>query len=194
MILVRSLVRGARTATISLRMRMRCSLIVVMAVSLASVRGAHAQRMTEAVVGSRVRLDTTDGALLTGTVVSVDSDSVRVSTHSSGAVVALPLSRVLSYDVSRGRERGRGAKRGALAGGAVGLALVVSSLRGDTVDAKGRRDDRRLAVPIAIGLTALGAAIGAALAPERWEVPAWRHARLSVVACRTQCLAIRYRW
>ncbi len=173
---------------------MRSRLTAVLAVSLIAVCDADTQRLTDAVVGTRVRLDTTDGALVIGTIVSVDPDSVRVSTNAIGTILSLPLSRVVSYELSLGRNRARGAKRGAAVGGALGVALIVSTLRGDTVSVNRQRDDRHLAVPIAIGLTAVGAAIGAAIAPERWEPPARLHSRLSVNTCRLQCLALRYRF
>ncbi len=86
-------------------------------------RGANVQRFTDALIASRVRLDTADGTLVTATRVSVDEDSIRLAPSSVGGTQSLPRAKVFSYEVSAGRERARGAKRAAIVGGALGLAL-----------------------------------------------------------------------
>jgi hypothetical protein len=168
--------------------------LVALTLSVSCPHRAPGQRVTEALVGSRVRLETTNGAQAIGTIVSVDADSIRLESNRQNSPISLPRADVLSYDVSAGRERGRGAKRGAIVGGGLGLALVVASLRNDTATVHRRDSDLRQSVPIAVGITALGAGIGAALAPERWEPGRRTAARIRLVSCPRQCVALRYRF
>lgn len=177
-------------------MQMFPSLLLAVVLSISVSRAAHGQRITDGLIGSRVRLDTASGSLVTGTLMSIDADTIRLERSGAGAIVAVPRARVISFDVSAGREHGRGARRGALAGGAVGLVLIVASLRNDTATVNRQASDLRLAVPVGLGLVALGAGIGAASAPERWE-PTGRvsaRARLRLTPCPGECLAFRFRF
>jgi molybdopterin-binding protein len=107
---------------------MRC---VSIAIGIVLMSGAIApaaaggQRLTERLIGSRVRIDTADGVLVTGTVVSVEADTVRLETGRASIALAVLRSRVISLEVSAGRDQARGAKRGALIGGGVGLAVMA---------------------------------------------------------------------
>lgn len=56
---------------------MRPALVLVALLSVSISRGAHGQRLTDALIGSAVRLDTEDGSLVTGTLVGVDADMAR---------------------------------------------------------------------------------------------------------------------
>ncbi|NJK42392.1 MAG: hypothetical protein HC937_01150 [Aquincola sp.] len=40
-----------------------------------------AQRLSDAIIGYRVRLETTTGALVTGTVVALEPDTIRVASR-----------------------------------------------------------------------------------------------------------------
>jgi hypothetical protein len=175
-------------------MTMYRSLLLVVVFSITVSRVARSQRVTDPLIGSRVRLDTASGSRVLGTLVSIDADTLRLAGSGAGATIAVPRALVISFEVSAGRERGRGARRGAIAGGAVGLALIVASLRNDTVTVNRQSSDLHVAVPVAIGLVALGAGIGAAVAPERWESPGRvsARARLRLAACHGECLAFRY--
>jgi hypothetical protein len=172
------------------------SLLLAVALSISVPRVAHGQRITDALIGSRVRLDTASGSLVTGTLMSIDADTIRLANSGAGTMVAVPRARVISFDVSAGHERGRGARRGALAGGAVGLVVIAASLRNDTTTVNRQPSDLRLAVPVGLGLVALGAGIGAALAPERWAATSRvaARARLRLTPCLGECLAFRYRF
>ena len=172
----------------------RSSYSLGLVVSIGLSQRLPAQRVTDALIGSRVRLEITSGAQVIGTIVALESDTIRVA--SRNAAVAVPRNSVMSYDVSLGRERGRGARRGALAGGALGFAVVVASLGRDTATVNRQPSDLRAAVPIGIGLLALGAAIGSALAPEQWDAARSVASAFRVRAgtCPEPCVAVRYRF
>jgi hypothetical protein len=166
--------------------------IVIVSCAIAPA-AAHGQRLTERGVGSRVRIDTADGALVTGTVVSVDADTARIASGHATSALAVTRSRIVSYEVSAGRERARGAKRGTLIGGGIGLAVIALSLRRDTTTVDRQASDLGIAIPAAAIVTLLGAGLGAALAPERWESPSGVTAGLRFISCRGRCVGVGYR-
>jgi hypothetical protein len=171
-----------------------CQFLVITLFSAMVSRGAHGQRFTDALVGSRVRLDLAAGSLITGTVVGLEADTIRLMPSGVGTAVAVARTNVLSYELSAGRARARGARRGAIVGGALGLAVLVASLRSDTATINRRPSDLGVAVPLSVGLVALGAGIGAAAAPERWESPTRisLNERTRFIACPGQCVALQF--
>lgn len=173
---------------------MRRPLCLAAGLMLCLPPAVHGQRLADALVGTRVRLDIAEGAMVIGTVVSLDADSVRIETSTAGQVRAILRSNVIGYEVSAGRDRRHGSKRGALIGGAAGLALLAASLRGDTATVNRQPSRLELVVPVAAGLTLLGAGIGAALAPERWESPARVTSRLRLTPCSARCVALGFRF
>jgi hypothetical protein len=180
-----------------LRLMLKRICVVAVALTVGAAPAAYGQRFPDALVGTRVRIETAAGSRVTGTVVSVDADTVRlVSNRTAGSPLALPRATVVSYEVSSGREVGRGARRGALVGGALGIAVIVASLRNDTMTVNRPSIDLRRSVPVSLGLVALGAGLGAALAPEQWE-SATRiaaRARVRIGACPGRCVALGYRY
>lgn len=127
-------------------------------------------------LGARVRLESQDGSHVVGTVQAIDADTIRIyrgrEYDPAVPLHAVPLRAVRSYTVSMGRDRGRGARNGALIGGGLGLALVAyagyqDAAADDAVIVPGSL----VAVPVALGLTGIGALLGARLAPDRWSSP-----------------------
>lgn len=127
-------------------------------------------------LGARVRLEIRDGSHVVGTVQAIDADTIRLyrgrEYDPAAPLHVLPLRTVRSYAVSMGRARGRGARNGALVGGGLGLAVVAyagyqDATANDIVIVPGTL----VAVPIALGLTGIGALLGAQLAPDRWSSP-----------------------
>ena len=119
--------------------------------------------------GTRVRvLDRAGGTPFTGNVQRLTFDTLGVAVGGGAALVQLPTSRLVSLEISEGRERLRWAVKGAgiglLAGGLIGAA----SMRDDT-SAVG--DLGALAGFFAGGVlgAGFGAVGGAILAPERWR-------------------------
>jgi len=138
---------------------------------------AHAQGVPGPAIGDRVRLEIADSVRrVTGTVAAHRGDTITVETH--GEFRLVNIGSIERYELSVGRDRPRGARRGALVGGALGLALLVGAA---IEDAHSTKDvlvpGVVLVAPLAVGITALGAGVGAIAAPERWETRWARSAR-----------------
>jgi hypothetical protein len=116
---------------------------------------------------------TNDNGQLIGTVVSVTSDSVRITDGAQER--AIPLAGVRRIDVSTGvTSKGAGAKKGALRWGLIlaGVGAVSLGLQHDEVG----EDGSSVGEAVALGLWSgglfgglIGAGIGAARAGEKWE-------------------------
>jgi hypothetical protein len=173
----------------------RCIMFAVV-LTVSAPQTMRGQRPGDATLGVRVRLETASGRRVTGTVVGVDADSIRVVTHSTAPGIAVPRATIIGYEVSVGREHARGAKRGALAGGALGLAVMAASLNRDTATVDRQPADLRRAVAFGASLVAAGAAIGATFAPERWESVGGvvARARMRASLCPGRCMALGYRF
>lgn len=108
--------------------------------------------------GRRVRVTTSasEERHWTGTLISVDGDSVRLVSAEDRLVVALPIAKVLRMEQSRRKRSnaGRGAVIGALVGGGTGLILgLIASSEEDSFYEIGPGE--------VVGVTALLAAVGA---------------------------------
>jgi hypothetical protein len=107
-----------------------------------------------------------------GTLLSRTADTLKLGSP-NGAPVAIPIARLTSIEVSRGKSRTAGALRGIMWGAPIGLAAGVLSASAVTGDCVGCTDDYSKAGWI--GLSTLsgvlwGAGIGALVGRERWEV------------------------
>lgn len=126
----------------------------------------------EADSGSRIRITVNQPSkrLFTGTLVSVDADSLRF-TDTTG-VAAVPIASVARLERSRGRRSnaGRGALIGGLIGGGAGLLLGIaaSAEEGNIVEVGPEEIVVVTAIMGAAG-AGLGALIGSASKRERWE-------------------------
>jgi hypothetical protein len=148
---------------------------LVLALMLAP-SAVHAQ-YTEAQPGTRVRVEAPGivAGRFEGTVLSRDNDIVRVGSPNA-APVDVPMNRITSFEISRGRSRWAGVGRGASVGLPIGLVLGLLASTGDAEartywDAGGRDTLSRGAI-IAYGAFAgafWGGAIGALIPKERWE-------------------------
>jgi hypothetical protein len=120
-------------------------------------------------VGSRVRVvDRVGGAPFLGTVQRLTVDTLGVAVGGGAALVQLPTSRLVSLEISDGRERAGWAMRGAGIGLVAGGLIGAASLRDDP-PAPG--DLSALAGFFAGGVlgAGFGAVVGAIIAPERWH-------------------------
>jgi hypothetical protein len=132
---------------------------------------------SEAQPGTRVRIEAPGivAGRFEGTVLTRDNDVVRVGSPNA-APVEVPMARITSFEISRGKSRWAGVGRGAGIGLPIGLVLGLIAATADT-DARtywdaGRRDTLGRGEAIAYG--ALGGAlwggvIGAFVPKERWE-------------------------
>jgi hypothetical protein len=132
---------------------------------------------TEAQPGARVRIEAPGvvAGRFEGTVLSRDSGVVRVGSPNA-APVDVPMARITSLEISRGKSRWAGVGRGAGIGLPVGLVLGLIAATGDADartywDVSGRDTLSRGEV---IGYAAFagvlwGGAIGALVPKERWE-------------------------
>lgn len=157
-------------------------------------RPAHAQEVTAIPSPARIRVETTNGALVTGRVFAVHGDSVWVQPDRENSVVMFTQGTVRQYELSRGRDRWRGARRGALITGAISLIGVGLVLHDDLTT----HDDIMIpstlfAAPIGVLLTLLGTGVGAVSAGERWSPPQpWRGASVGPAMSRGVSLSYRF--
>jgi hypothetical protein len=146
------------------------------ALTIALASMAEAQ-YSEAQPGTRVRIEAPGivAGKYEGTVLSRDNDVVRVSAPNA-MPVEVPIGRITSFEISRGKSRWAGVGRGARVGLPVGLVLGLLASTGDA-DARtywdgGRRDTLSRGEMVAYGAFAgviWGGAIGALIPKERWE-------------------------
>ncbi len=135
----------------------------------------RAQGPTVPPIGTSVRLEMQDGERVTGTVLGLDADTMRLEPEKRPLrgehSLAIPLGAVRAYSVSMGRDRWRGAGRGALVGGILGVALIAYAVHADNTQNDLIIPGTVFAVPGAVILTGLGAGVGALTAPRRWSSP-----------------------
>ncbi len=169
------------------------AVLVLVSWSAVPVSSAGAQ-MASLIPGvrARIRAPGSINGRLTGTVLDRTTDSLSIATE-SGVPVRLPLSRLTSVEISRGKSRSRGAMKGAVWGAPFGL---LSGLFSDTGEKDCSKYSCNRGATVAAGVGAgvfLGAVIGAAIQSERWErltVPVrvalvrTRHGPTAVVAIR----------
>jgi hypothetical protein len=146
--------------------------LLLLAVSASVV---HAQS-TELQPGARVRI-TAPGIVAgryTGTLLSRSRDTLQFGSQ-NGAPVSIPMSRITSIEISRGRSHGSGALRGLAWGVPIGLVFGIATA--SSVDNCGDLGCDGL-VTTARGVYVIsstlsgafwGAGIGALIGRERWE-------------------------
>ena len=151
-----------------------CTLVLL----LASAPMAHAQ-YTEAQEGSRVRISAPGvvAGRYVGTVLSRPTGMIRVAAPNS-APTDIPIDRITSLEISRGKSRAAGAGRGAVIGGVIGLALGLVSAASDVETRTyynydtGRRDTLSrvgLVSYVTFSGAVTGALIGLLVPKEQWE-------------------------
>jgi hypothetical protein len=120
-------------------------------------------------IGSRIRAVASDvpglAPTITGTLVARDGESFTLHVKGSANDVVLRRSAVNSLYVSRGHGRAKAAGIGALVGAAFGFGLGVVPGE-EKCNGSGCLTFGAI---VALPLAALGSAVGAAIAPERWE-------------------------
>ena len=142
-------------------------LVVVSGASTLGARPARAQLG----VGSRVRV-TSERGKHTGTLVSLDGDSLRYTKADTSVVTALPLASIVRLERSVGKRAatGRGAMIGGLIGGGFGLFVGIAASTDDSgwFEVGPGEIAAATAFTGAIG-AGLGALIGAASKRDQWE-------------------------
>lgn len=106
-----------------------------------------------------------------GTLLSRSPDTLKLGSP-SGAPVAIPIARLTSLEVSRGKSRTAGALRGIMWGAPIGLATGLLSASAVTGDCIGCTDDYSKGGWIALSTFSgvlWGAGIGALIGRERWD-------------------------
>jgi hypothetical protein len=117
--------------------------------------------------GVRVRVrETSNPQPFTGMLWHVSGDTYAVRPSGTNTLLELSRSRIVSIDVSAGRDRVRwgflGAAAGALAGGLFGAATIGEDPNADLGSVGGFVVGSLVGAP-------LGAVLGALSAPERWR-------------------------
>jgi hypothetical protein len=136
-------------------------------------------QITEAQPGARVRVSAPGvvAGSYVGTVLAREPGILRVGSPNTPPI-DVPIDRITSLEISRGKSRSAGAGRGAVIGGIVGLALGVVSAVTDADNRTyfnydtGRRDTlSRGAIVGYLTFSGVltGAAIGLLIPKERWE-------------------------
>jgi hypothetical protein len=155
------------TTPLALRRAVRIALVALcVAVARPAVLGAQIERSTLP-SGVRVRVrETSNPQPFTGSLWHVSGDTYAVRPSGTNTLLELPRSRIVSIDVSDGRDRlgwgMRGTGIGLLAGGVLGAVSVGRDSQADLGALVGF---------IAGGILGAGAGalIGATSAPERWR-------------------------
>jgi hypothetical protein len=150
--------------------------------------------------GARVRV-TTDSLgqqRLVGTLLSADSDSLRLRSARDHQPVAVSTASVVRLEQSHGRRTrsGHGAAVGALVGGGAGLLLgLIASGENDSWFEIGPGEIAAASVFLAAGGALIGVLIGAASHTERWEpVPVPGSAKLEAARPRWPLLKLSMRF
>lgn len=115
--------------------------------------------------GTHIRVESAGMSRLDGTYLGVRGDSLRLALGRGGVTVAAPLDRVITIDVSQGRDRARWAGLGMLGGALGGGVLFTVMFYQDT---KGTLGTPVILVVGALVGTVLGGVSGAIWAPESW--------------------------
>ena len=158
-------------------MKLNAPYVGTIALLLAATPMAARAQYTEAQPGARVRIEAPGvvAGKLEGTVLSRDNDMVRIGSPSV-APVEIPMNRITSFEISRGKSRWAGVGRGAVIGVPIGLALGLIASTGDEesriVWNAGERDtlSRGEVVAFTTVVSAFwGGVIGAFVPKEKWE-------------------------
>ncbi|UCC84509.1 MAG: hypothetical protein JSW46_06165 [Gemmatimonadota bacterium] len=157
------------------------NLLLVAAFVLTASVDLFAQQEPPVAPGDRVRVTapTIDPDTFVGTVVAMGADACVLEVEGHAGPLPLPLASVTSLEVSRGQKSRTlwGAGIGLVAGGAAGAAIGSASSRGDEWSGLGTL--AYAAGGAWLGLL-FGAAIGAVIRTERWEVVDLQSVRLSL--------------
>jgi hypothetical protein len=136
-------------------------------------------QVTEAQPGARVRLSAPGivAGSYVGTVLAREPGTLRVGSPSTPPL-DVPIERITSLEISRGKSRAAGSGRGAVIGGVIGLAFGLAAAVSDADNRTyfnydtGRRDTlSRGAIVgyVTFSGAVTGALIGLLVPKERWE-------------------------
>jgi hypothetical protein len=170
--------------------------LVVLLVMLASTASAQAPGTVAASVqpGARIRVSAPGAGTLTGRVVSVEGDSLRVARDRSADTLRIAQSQLTSLDVSVGRHkrRWRGAGLGFLGGAALGAVVGAATYKKPDCSGEayfcdlGQGFDATFGAALLGGVGAVvGAIIGGGSADDWQPVALRRSARLRLMVPRS---------
>ena len=163
---------------------------------------ALAQRLAAVTTGTRLRVVTCDGEVVTGEFGGLRGDTLdmainrRLTSTEDFAPEKVRVARAIALDQIRTyavfeRYESR-AGRGALVGSGLGLALIGVARATDlSYERKGGAatiPTIALAVPAALVLVVVGAALGSASGPEQWSMP--QIVRASIIPAPTGMHAV----
>ncbi len=130
-------------------------------------------QMLEVQPGARVRV-LAPGALagrLTGIVIARTADSLTIS-RANASPLAIPMSRLTSVELSRGKSHAAGALKGLVIGAGVGLVLGLTPIPEPTCTSRGCDPELtrgEFLGSMILGSGGVGAGIGAIVGSERWD-------------------------
>jgi hypothetical protein len=147
--------------------------------------------------GSRVRVTTspaTPGRRI-GTLVSLDTDTLRWSRWDTTSVIAVPVPSVARLERSTGRRSntGRGAMIGGLIGAGFGLFLGIAASTDDGWDV-GVDDMAAVTGIVGAGGLGVGAIIGSLSKRDRWEPVPLTHRAAATRAARRNIAGLTIRF
>jgi hypothetical protein len=150
----------------------RLVLVVLLSSHTASLAAQGIAPLSEAQPGARVRVEAPGivAGRYVGTVLARNGDTLTLG-NPAGVPITVPLARVTSLEISRGKSRSAGALRGVEWGAPIGLGLgVLAASLSDRCETCA--DEQSTAEGIAlftISGVVWGAGIGAIIGRERWE-------------------------
>jgi hypothetical protein len=162
--------------------------VFLLSVLLIGSRSLFAQASADTLVlspGARLRITVDSGrpTRFVGILLAQGADSLRLQTARWSPFRAVPRSRVVRLEVSRGqRSHWHG---GAALGVLLGTAVGFLSVQGRTYGLGDNTPTTQVLASIALG-GALGAGIGAAIHSDRWQVVAWPWPREGTPEARAQ--------
>ena len=130
-------------------------------------------QMLEVQPGARVRV-LAPGALagrLTGIVIARSPDSLTI-TRTNAPPLAIPIARLTSVELSRGKSHAAGALRGLVIGAGIGLVLGLTPIPEPTCTTRGcdpKPTRGEFMGTMLLGAGGLGAGIGAIVGREHWD-------------------------
>ena len=152
---------------------MRFPVLAVLLLCTMHARALQAQlSMAELQPGARVRIVAPGivAGRYVGTVLTRTGDTLSLGSPNA-VPLRLPLDRLTSVEISRGKSRSAGALRGIVWGAPIGLGLGVLSLglADECVTCTDEPSDAEAVALYTLGGVLWGAGIGAIIGRERWE-------------------------
>jgi hypothetical protein len=146
-------------------MRLHRHVAIAAALLTACAVAGQAAEPHDLVVGTRVRARLESGARVQGVLIAFDADGLRIATQEGKQPTLLPEGRFDTLQLSAGRNHAGGLLRGALFGAALAAAITFGdgSCSGSDIACTW------VLAWISLYTVPLGALVGLAASPERWQ-------------------------